>query len=1015
MMAHMGELLSVQAPMVQALAEIGWTHIPGSQLERQEVSPFIESEIIDALVRLNPVIAEEPARAEEILRQLRTLPLTVVDQGLMQTNQAFMQWLRGLHTHEFIGTHGSQTVKLIDFETLSNNSFIVSDEVRYVTGRKGVRFDLVLWVNGFPLAVGELKSPLEPRVSWERGALDLLEVYQPDHPGFFTPNVLTFASEGKEFRYAALGADLRYWEPWGPVQDSPRLEDVLKATTSLLKPSTLLKMLAHYTVFESRDNDDPGASLVKIIARYPQFDAVELLVPRAKDPSKNRALIYHTQGSGKTLAMVFAAMQLVTDPALKNPTIVLIADRVQLVRQMWDQFRTTSMPKLQVPEKASDLFKALREDRRGMIFTTVQKFKDAPLLNERENIIVMVDEAHRTQNGDLGNAMRQSLPNANLFAFSGTPLAKLNRNTFTTFGDPDDHKQTLHSYGPDDSIRDGMTVPLHVAPRKVEFQLDREALDAAYEELSEQEGLTEQEQEIIASRAGRNSTFFSNPERIRQVTEDMIEHFYSVIDPLGMKAQVVVVNRAACVAYTEQLDALLQARYEQQLAEAGDDDPVPVRDQVAVVMTVGEKSDPSEWEKYSLSEAQEEALLKRFRTHSDPLKFLVCTSKLGTGFNAPIEGVLYLDKPLKEHTLFQTITRANRTWTNPETGAPKHFGTIVDYVGLGEGFARAMSPADPSKAPKDLEMSGLIAKFAMQLETTMSRFAGIDIDKPSVDTLVQAQQRLPNEQAQEHFAANYQMVHKIWETIAPHPDLKPYKPQYRFLSQIYNSIQPPETSPSLLWHRLGTKTLDLVHEHMSEIRVTRAGTVIVADAETVQQLIKEGYEKEVKDVTGMTPDQVVDSIAEKIKRSMKDSDEDHPVYTSLAERLEKLRLQALDAVEKSIDWLREAFELARDVTAAENAERESGEHGLDLLPDPHIGALTQIFNEFAPADSPAIIERVVKDVDAIVKQVRYDGWAATAEGDRIVRREVRNTLRKHQMHTVPGLFDRAYEYIAEHY
>src|SRR5699024_6018265 len=210
---------------------------------------------------------------------------------------------------------------------------------------------------------------------------------------------------------------------------------------------------------------------------------------------KRKGLIYHTQGSGKTLAMVFAAGRLIRDAQMRNPTIVLVADRVQLVRQMWDQFGTTDMPRLQVPETAADLHRLLKRDARGLIFTTVHKFGDAGLLNERDNIVVMVDEAHRTQEGDLGAAMRRALPNAHLFAFTGTPIADEDRNTFATFGDPGDPGSALHTYGTDESIRDGMTVPIHVAPRKVEFALDKAALDDSFDELSRLEGLSEEEQD----------------------------------------------------------------------------------------------------------------------------------------------------------------------------------------------------------------------------------------------------------------------------------------------------------------------------------------------------------------------------------------------------------------------------------------------------------------------------------------------------------------------------------------
>lgn len=1016
-MSGMGEVLNVQNPLVEALVKHGWTHVPGRQLDRDETSPFIESDVVDALSRFNPLIAEDPDRAQEILRQLRTLPLTAGEIGLVEANRSFGEWLRGLKTHEYIGTHGSKTVKLIDFEHPERNRLVVSDEVRYGVAGKVARFDIVLWVNGFPLAVGELKSPVAAGVSWMRGADELVNHYGPHWPAFFVPNVLTFASEGKEFRYGAVATPVQHWHTWGAVQEVPRLADVLSAAGHLLKPSTLLSMLSAYTLYES--SGETTGRLIKLLARYTQFEAVNLIVDRAKHPAKRKGLIYHTQGSGKTLAMVFAAARLIGDPAMSNPTIVLVADRVQLVRQMWDQFRTTDMPRIQIPETAPQLHQLLKRDARGLIFTTVHKFADAQVLSDRENVVAMVDEAHRTQEGNMGAAMRHALPNANLFAFTGTPIADADRNTFATFGDSDDPDSALHTYGTDESIRDGMTVPIHVAPRKVEFQLDKEALNASFKALTDTEGLSEDERDVLAKRAGKAATFFSNPERITAVCEDIIDHFYSTIDPLGQKAQVVVVDRAACVAYTEEIDRLLQQRYERQLAEAGPEDDV-TRDEVAVVMTVGTgKDEPAEWSKYQLTDSAEETLLKHFRTHGDPLKFLVCTSKLGTGFNAPIEGVLYLDKPLKDHTLFQTITRANRTWRNPVTGDDKRHATIVDYVGLGSGFARAMSPSDPDNAPNDTHIEGLLEQFAQQLKHTMVRFAGIDAGTPGPQTLIDAQARMPKSEDEDDFAVNFQMLQGIWEAIAPNDELHRHQGDYRFLSQVYSSIQPARASDQLLWSRLGAKTIALVHEHMKDIAVTRSRDIIVADADTVERLIEDGYGEDIEETEGKTAEQIVDSIAERLKKRLGGDDgqakPQHPIYQSFAERLDRLREKTIAAAQQSIDWLKEAFDLARDLTTAENTEDEQGQQGLELLPDPHVGALTQIFKEYAPADSPTLVERVVSNVDLIVKEVRYDGWATTSEGDRKVRREMRNVLRRHQMHRDQELFERAYEYVSAHY
>lgn len=1015
-MVGMGEILSVQTPLVAALVEAGWTHIPGEQLDREQEQPFVESDLVAALIRLNPAIAEEPSRADELLPQLRALTLTAVNDGLVEANRDFAYWLRGLHDHEYVGTHGHVPVKIFDFDNLANNSLVVSDEVSFGPPGAKARFDIVLWVNGIPLVVGELKTPVSQKVSWMKGASEVVEHYQPGWSAFFVPNAICFATDGRELMYAGIGTPVEHWQTWGATTDTTSLAQTLDEAKQLLAPRTVLDLLADFTLYERPEDDDGTATLRKLVARYTQYQAVSLICDRAKDPKRRRGLIYHTQGSGKTLAMVFAAARLLRDPAMQNPTIVLVADRVQLVAQTWNQFRTTGMPRLIVPRTAAALRSILgSRDQRGLIFTTVHKFAGAPVLNQRSNIVVMIDEAHRTQEGDLGLTMRDALPNATLFAFTGTPIAELDRNTFDTFGDDEDPHRSLHTYSSDQSIADGMTVPIHVSPRKVEFALDRDALDEAFDQLKREENLSDEEAEVLTRRASRVATFFHNPERVAAVCADIIEHFYSTVDPLGLKAQVVVYDREACVAYQRELSRLLSERHAAASAAAARDGETTSGDESAVVMTVtSAKGEDEEWAEFALTDDQEEALLRRFRTAGDPLKFLVCTSKLGTGFNAPIEGVMYLDKPLKKHTLFQTITRTNRPWRNPVTGQDKRYGIVVDYVGLGDGFARAMAPANAEQKRREIELDGLIDIFEDEIARAMLRFAGIDYEHVGAQTLMDAQARIPAKD-EAGFAAQFLTLEGIWETCAPHSRLQPYRAAYRFLSQVYASKQPSSGKDELLWHRLGAKTLELVHAHITDLKVGRSDDVVVADADTIRVLEEEGLIDDAVEVENKTAGDIIDSIAARLKKRLEGANGSHPIYRSLAERLEHLRERTLAAAEQSIEWLREAFGLAKDLTVAEQAEDTQGTAGLDLLPDPNVGALTQIFNEYAPDNTPEMIGRVVSEVDQIVKEVRYEGWAATQKGDRLVRQELRNTLRKFQLHKVVGLFEAAYDYIKVHY
>lgn len=1014
-MTDFGERNSVQEPLVRLLGSSGWRHVYGDALHRELEDVVIESDLRDALTRLNPAIGQDPARASEIIAAINR-DLTAPDDGTpVAANQEFYPWLRGLRTWKFTGMTKSVPIRLFDYENLAANRFVVADEVTYPGARRNRRFDIVLYVNGIPLVVGETKTPVGAArsVSWFKGAKDIANTYEFECPAFFRPNVFSFATEGKELAYAPLGTRPEKWQVWGA--NKGRLDDVLRNASQLLAPATVLSILADYTLYQKPDTET-RIDKIKIIPRYMQFEAVQLMHQRALDPGRNRGLIVHTQGTGKTLAMVFAAGMLLREPTLQNPTVVMIADRLQLVRQMWEQFHVTGAPRLHVAESTSQLRALLADqahggaDKRGLIFTTVHKFSGmGEGINQRDNIFVMVDEAHRTQEGSLGQTMRAAVPNATMFGFTGTPIADRDRNTFDLFGDDDDPGRALHTYTSEQGVADGVVVPIHVAPRLVEFHLDKKMLDESFQELAEAEGLTEEETEVLSSKATRVATFFTSPQRVEAVAADMVDHFYSTIDPLDMGAQVVTYNREACVAYHEAITRLLNER----AARLGQDTP----DEAAVVMSVGTvKGEDPEWAKYDLTEMQEETLLNRFRDVDDPLKFLIVTSKLGTGFNAPNEGVMYLDKPMKLHTLFQTITRTNRTWTNPRTGQAKRYGLVVDYVGLGDGFARAMSPANPEQAKREHDIDGLIEAFETQLRDTKKRFNGIPMDAVDHTTLLDVGKRFPTTEDVENYAAEYGMLHGIWETLYPERRLEPYKQTYTFLTRIYHHLQPSGATDDLLWARLGAKTTALVHDALTGVRIDRERpTVVVSDADTLQRLRDEGFEREVEEFDGKSADEVIDSIANRLKRRL--SDENSPnssTFKSLAERLDRLRERQLAAAQEAFDWLRDLFGVAKDLTAAEKADDAGMESN---LPDPRIGALTQIFREYAPDGTPAMIERVVLEIDEIVKRTTADdtGWMHTNAGDRAVRQAVRKTLRHFELHTVEGLFDAAYEYIAEHY
>lgn len=1007
----------MQAWLVERLDSLGWVHVPGHALPRDVTDVVCEAWLVDALVRLNPVIAERPERVDEVLPVIRASILSAASEGLVAANERLTTILRGEHPIKFIGTEHYVPVRLIDFDHPANNQCVVSgplpgsaspaaDEVTYgPEGAKQRRFDVVLWVNGLPLVVVETKTPVSAAVSWLNGARDIANVYERDCPAFFATNVLLAASEGREFHYGAVGQPAESWLMWGSTADPYDLDGLLRVQRSvdlLLTPQRVLAILRDFTLFERL----PGGETRKLIPRYPQVEAAELIHGRVLAGGR-KGLIWHYQGTGKSLLMAFAALMLLNDEAVGGPTVLVVLDRLDLVEQVQRQFQTAGLPRLTVAEDKAELRRMLAEDRRGIIVTTIFRFEGAGELNTRDNIIVFVDEAHRTTEGTLGQDMREALPNARFFGLTGTPIADKERNTFTLFGDPNDPGYVLNTYTMERSISDGASVPVHVETRLVDFQLDRAGLEEAEQALADEENLTDEEREYLAGKAGHVKTILLNPDRITAVCQDILDHFTAKVAPNGFKAQVVAFDRELVVAYEQELKRLI--------AERG------MSNETAVVMTVGSKDDPASWLEYSLDRALEAHIKARFNDPDDPLTFLIVTAKLLTGFDAPIEQVMYLDRPLRRHTLFQAITRTNRRYTNPTTRVEKNYGLIVDYIGLGNQIALALKAADPDRHGKrPVDVDALATEFEATLAVCLQRFTGIDRTDGSFAALQAALERLPTQEDRDGFAQEFTAAEALWEFLDPHPILETHRSDYKWLAQVYTASRPSKPSNDLLWARLGAKTLAMVHGAMSDVEVTGSGLEeVVVDPEAIEAMRKLVAQGAIdlpddRDLTTVTLDEVLTGIDRRIQQRLATSG--HHIYRTLAEQIENLRQMALTRAEDSVEFLKRALDIAR---AALQAERLEAEGALDAtaesLLDPHIGALTQIVEQYAPTGLPIVISDVVRDIDTIVKQVRFTGWADNQDGDKAVRRELRAVLHKYGLPVTGQPFDSAYAYIRENY
>ena len=947
----------------------GWRFVPAEQLPRQHSDALVEAMVRDSLIRLNPEIETQPDRADEVIYRLRTILLTVQGEGLVRANELFAEWLRGEKSMPF-GENGEHTpVCLIDFDNLSNNDYVVTNQWVYPVKEGGRRFDVVLLVNGIPLVIGEAKTPVRPAVTWVDGASDIHDGYELSVPQMFVPNVFSFATEGKRYRYGSVRMPIDIWGPWHESEnkDEGTLVSVQRSVRAMLRPSVMLDILQNFTLFAT----DKKHRRIKIISRYQQYQAANLMVSRVVDGYPKKGLIWHFQGSGKSLLMVFASQKLRMHPTLKNPTVMIVVDRIDLDTQITATFNAADIPNMIGATKRQELQNLLAADTRKIIITTIHKFGEADgRLNERSNIIVMVDEAHRTQEGDLGRNMRDALPNAFLFGLTGTPINKRDRNTFWAFGAEEDEQGYMSRYSFQDSIRDKATLPLHFEAVDVKLRIDKDAIDEAYEQITDELG--ELDRDDLARRAARMAVLIKAPERVQTICQHIVDHYQEKVEPNGFKAQVVTFDRECCVLYKRALDDLVGP-------EAS-----------AIVMhTQGGKAD--EYAEWKLGKDAEEKLLDRFRDPLDPLQFLIVTSKLLTGFDAPILQAMYLDKPMREHNLLQAICRTNRVYSG------KTHGLIVDYLGIFDDVANALDFDEKAVQNVITNLDELKKKLPGQVTTCLAFFPSVDRTVGGYEGLMAAQDQLPNNAKRDEFAAEYSVLSRLWEALSPDPILEPYKTDYKWLTQVYESVKPPSGNGKLLWHALGAKTVEVVHENVHLETVRDDLDTLVMDPEVLEGILEtEEPKKKSKEIE-------IKLIARFNRHK------GNPKFVALGERLEKLKERHEQGLLHSLDFLKELLMLAKEVVQAEQQVIPVDEQAKAKA------ALTELFTEARNGETPVVVERIVADIDGIVRSVRFPGWQGTKAGEREVQRALRKVVYVKYQIKDQDLFDKSFGYIRQYY
>ncbi len=592
-------------------------------------------------------------------------------------------------------------------------------------------------------------------------------------------------------------------------------------------------------------------------------------------------------------------------------------------------------------------------------------------MNARDNIILMVDEAHRTQEGNLGEKMRLALPNAFFFGLTGTPINRMDKNTFLTFGATEDKSGYMSRYSFSDSIRDNATLPLHFEAVPVDLHVNRDVVDAAFAEMTV--NLTDAERSELAIRV-KMEAIVKSPDRILKVCEHISKHYREKIEPNGFKGQIVCYDRECCLLYKQMLDSIL--------GESA----------TAIVMDTNNDKE-GKYKDYRRDRDAEARLLDYFREQNTPLKLVIVTSKLLTGFDAPILQVMYLDKPMKDHTLLQAICRTNRLY-----GQEKSHGLIVDYIGIFDDVAKALAFDEKNVQQVITNIAEMKKIFPDLINKCLSYFHGVDRTVEGWEGLMAAQECLPNIEKKDSFGAGYKVLARAWESLSPDIFLAPYKFDYVWLTKVYESVKPTDGRGGLIWAALGAKTIELVHQNVTVEAVREDMEILKLEADLIDDFFEHN-----KDAKKKTKEIEINLIA-KLHKHRNDSR-----YTKLGERLEDLREKHEQGLITSIEFLKLLLELAKDVAQVEKETAPETEFDMGR------SALTELFNNVKNNNTPVIVERIVNDVDDIVKIVRFPGWQETTEGVREVKKALRSVIYVKYKIKDQDVFDKSYGYIEMYY
>ena len=882
----MSEYTAVQEPMLRYSEQIGWTHVSqvqAMQMRGGDTTSLYFTDVLKAqLLKLNKGVIDD-SNCADVIRQLGLLNAT------LEGNQEALLWMRGEKSTFVASENRERNVTLIDFENPDNNLFHVTDEWEQQNVAQRNRADVVFLINGIPVAIVEAKNAGKP----DGLALGVEQIrrYHNETPEMFTTAQIFGVTQLLDFFYGVTWntsrKNLFNWK----IDEPTNYEQKVK---TFFDRNRFLKVLQQSIIFQSKDDQ-----LTKIVLRQHQTRTAEKVIERVYDPNKRRGLVWHTQGSGKTLTMITIAARLLRGgEQAEKPTVLMVVDRNELESQLFRNITGYGITTLEVAQSKDNLEEILSSDYRGLIVSMIHKFDKRPAnLNTRESVVVLIDEAHRTTGGDFGNYLMAALPNATYIGFTGTPIDRLSKGegTFKVFG-VDDEQGYLDKYAIVESIEDGTTVPLNYALASSDLRVDRETLEREFLNLVVTEGMSDLEElNAILDSAVQLKEMMKAPERVDGIARYVAQHFQDTIEPMGFKAFLVAVDREACALYKQALDKYLPVEYSE-------------------VVYSPSHQDSEDLKAYHRTADEEKDIRKKFIDKNEQPKILIVTQKLLTGFDAPILYCMYLDKPMRDHVLLQAIARVNRPYED-EDGLVKPAGFVLDFVGIFENLEKALAFDSDEVASVIRNIDVLKDNFAKRMRENAAAYlpfaTGWD-DKAKERAI----EHFEDKDDRETFFKFFKGLQNLYDILSPDAFLHPFIADYQALATLYGLIRNAYSDRTYVDKELTAKTRELLQEHTESHLFELPDAVYELGTDTLQKIDQSDTSDTVK----------VLNLQKALHQTVANEGSSKPFLISIGERAEAVTASYESRQLATQDILAEFRRLAEECSLA---ARESEQLGMD--------------------------------------------------------------------------------------